>query len=109
MVPNSVIHYFFWQFWQFRGFLFKVYSRSVMFKQRIFTIQLYNYVRSLFVFSEEVNDSDESFEDNFVDKLQRKITPSTWEGVDVERVSRLPANGINGLKIYELNKQESNK
>jgi hypothetical protein len=80
-----------------------------MFKQRIFTIQLYNYVRSLFVFSEEVNDSDESFEDNFVDKLQRKITPSTWEGVDVERVSRLPANGINGLKIYELNKQESNK
>lgn len=34
---------------------------------------------------------------------QRKIMPSTWEGVKIEKVDRIPKGGIDGLKIYELN------
>lgn len=34
---------------------------------------------------------------------QRKIMPSTWEGVEIEKVNRIPEGGIDGLKIYELN------
>ena len=34
---------------------------------------------------------------------QRKIMPSTWEGVEIEKVDRIPEGGIDGLKIYELN------
>lgn len=34
---------------------------------------------------------------------QRKIMPSTWEGVEIDKVNRIPEGGIDGLKIYELN------
>lgn len=34
---------------------------------------------------------------------QRKIMPSTWEGVEINKVNRIPEGGIDGLKIYELN------
>ena len=33
----------------------------------------------------------------------RKIMPSTWVGVEIEKVDRIPEGGIDGLKIYELN------
>ena len=33
----------------------------------------------------------------------RKMMPSTWVGVEIEKVDRIPEGGIDGLKIYELN------
>ena len=31
------------------------------------------------------------------------IMPSTWEGVEIDKVNWIPEGGIDSLKIYELN------
>ena len=59
---------------------------------------IYIYLLPLFVSIEESDPEEDVPKQNY----QRKFTPSTWDGLEIEIVSRLPESGIDGLKIYEL-------
>ena len=61
-------------------------------------LSIYIYLLLLFVSIEESDPEEDVPKQNY----QRKFTPSTWDGLEIEIVSRLPESGIDGLKIYEL-------
>ena len=61
-------------------------------------VSIYIYLLLLFVSIEESDPEEDVPKQNY----QRKFTPSTWDGLEIEIVSRLPESGIDGLKIYEL-------
>lgn len=54
--------------------------------------------------SENSSESEcaEGGEELYAVPRQRKITPSTWAVVEIEKVNRIPEGGIDGLKIYQL-------
>lgn len=55
--------------------------------------------------SEYTSESDcpERGQELYTVQRQRKIMPTTWEGVEIKKVNHIPEGGIDSLKIYKLN------